>query len=426
MEPENPDTKYLQLAEKWMNGTITPEEEKVFAQWYNEDQNKEIVLPGSFATGEETHSQRIWQRIQDLKAISESMRAIRADATSGSAATPGPTGASGSAATPESTGAQEFARIRERVRVWTPRVAASVLLVLVSAAAIWWFYSKSLAKQSVTGRLASDKLTIRPVGNRARLTLGDGSVVDLDAANEGLITADGKTQIDKQKAQLVYKAAGGAKAIPKVVYNTLTTPRGGMYSVVLSDGTKVWLNASSSLRYPTTFAGRVRAVNLTGEAYFEVAQNLSRPFKVVVNGMEVNVLGTHFNVMAYDDESAITTTLLEGAVKVNFKEHSITLAPGQQSLLMRAGEDMRVRDAEVDEAVAWKNGIFQFRSEDIKSVMRKIARWYDVDVKYEGEINEHFTGAVYRDADVSSLLRTMELTHEVQFHIEGRTITVSP
>jgi transmembrane sensor len=404
MEPENPDNKYLQLAEKWMNGTITPEEESVFAQWYNEQQNKEIVIPVSFVSGEEEHSRRIWERIQQVRAASEPMTAI------------GPAGA------PELAGMRKLTRMR----AWTPRVAASVLLVLVSAASIWWFYSRSPVRQPIAGTLMVDTLAIHPVGNRARLTLGNGAVVDLDAVKEGLITGDEKTRIDKQKAQLVYGAPADETVLPVVVYNTLTTPRGGMYSVVLSDGTKVWLNASSSLRYPTAFTGRVREVSLTGEAYFEVAQKPSQPFKVVVNGMDVNVLGTHFNVMAYDDESAIATTLLEGSVKVDFNGRSIALAPGQQSLLMKDKEELRVRNVDVDEAVAWKNGIFQFRSEDIKSVMRKVARWYDVDVRYEGDVSNHFSGAVRRDADVSSLLRTMELTHEVQFHIEGRTITVSP
>lgn len=397
MAQETPDNKYLQLAEKWMNGTITPEEESVFAQWYNEQQNKEIVIPGSFVSGEEAHSQRIWERIQHFKAASEPMTA---------------TGLAGM-------------RERRSMRVWTPRVAASVLLVLVSAASIWWFYSRSLVKQPIAGTLVVDTLAIHPVENRARLTLGNGAVVDLDAVKEGPITGDEKTRIDKQKAQLVYRTPDVKTALP-IVYNTLTTPRGGMYSVVLSDGTRVWLNASSSLRYPTAFTGSVREVSLTGEAYFEVAQKPSQPFTVVVNGMDVNVLGTHFNVMAYDDESAVATTLLEGSVKVDFKGRSIALAPGQQSLLIKDKEELQVRNVDVDAAVAWKNGIFQFRSEDIKSVMRKVARWYDVDVRYEGEIPEHFSGAVRRDADVSSLLRTMELTHQVQFRIEGRTITVSP
>jgi transmembrane sensor len=409
MEPENPIRIYLQLAEKWMNGTITPEEEKVFVQWYNEDQNKEIIIPGSFVPGEEEHGQRIWQQIQSLRAREEP------------------------AVTPES-----FPALR-RMRVWTPMVAASVLLVLLSASAIWLFYGNSPVKQPITRRLASDSQIIRPLGNRATLTLGNGSVVDLNAVKEGPVIGDDKVNIDKQKAQLVYKslstvagktlggtAPGERKAIPEMVYNTLTTPRGGMYSVILSDGTKVWLNASSSLRYPTTFTGRIREVSLRGEAYFEVAKNPSQPFQVAVNEMEVNVLGTHFNVMAYDNESAIATTLLEGAVKVTSMSKSIALAPGQQSLLMRDSKDMRVRKVDVEETVAWKNGIFQFRGEDIKSVMRKVARWYDVDIRYEGEISNHFSGAVHRDTDVSSLLRTMELTHEVHFHIEGRTITVSP
>lgn len=409
MEPENLIKKYLLLAEKWMNGTITPEEEREFAQWYNEDQNKEIVVPGSFVSGEEEHRQRILQQIHSLRATAEL------------------------AVTPET-----FPDPR-RMRVRTQLATASVLLVLASAAIIWIFYGHSPVRGSIAARLTSDSQTVRPLGNRATLTLGNGSVVDLNALKEGPVIGEGGVRIDKQQAQLVYKplgavedktsggvVTGDASAISEMVYNTLRTPRGVMYSVVLSDGTRVWLNASSSLRYPTTFTGRVRQVSLSGEAYFEVAQNPSQPFQVTVNGMEVNVLGTHFNIMAYDDESTVTTTLLEGAVKVDYMLKSATLAPGQQTLLMRGGRDMRVRNVDVEEAVAWKNGILQFRSEDIRSVMRKVARWYDVDVRYEGEISDHFSGAIYRNAEVSGLLRNMELTNTVHFHIEGRTITVSP
>jgi ferric-dicitrate binding protein FerR (iron transport regulator) len=397
MEPENLIKKYQQLAEKWMNGTITPEEEREFAQWYNEDQNKEIEVPRSFVPGEEEHGQRILQQIHSLRAMAES-----------------------------SMTAEPFPA-RRRIRVGTWLAAASVLLILVSVAVIWSFYGNSPVKRPIASRMASDGQPIRPLGNRATLTLGNGSVVDLNAVKEDPAIGDGKLKIDKQKARLVYESPGEVKdKTAEMEYNILSTPRGGMYSVVLSDGTRVWLNASSSLRYPTTFTGRTRGVTLKGEAYFEVARDRSRPFTVVVNGMEVNVLGTHFNIMDYDDESAIATTLLEGAVKVNCGSDSIVLVPGQQSLLVRGGKDMRVRNVDVEEAVAWKNGIFQFRSEDIKSVMRKVARWYDVDVRYEGEIGDHFSGAVYRDADVSSLLRNMELTHRVHFRIEGRTITVSP
>jgi ferric-dicitrate binding protein FerR (iron transport regulator) len=408
MEPENLIQKYLYLAEKWMNGTITPEEEREFAQWYNKDQNKEIVVPRSFVSGEDEHGQRILQRIHSLKSMGEPD------------------------ITPESFPA------RRHIRVRTLLAAASVLLVMVSATA-WLLYGNPRGKQLNAGKPAPDSHTIRPLGNRATLTLGNGSVVDLEAVKGDPVIGDGKVKIDRQKAQLIYassgavrdKASGGGKpgevkAISETVYNTLTTPRGGMYSVVLSDGTRVWLNSASSLRYPTTFTGGARGVDLKGEAYFEIARDPSRPFKVLVNGMEINVLGTHFNIMDYDDESAIATTLLEGSVKVNCRSDSIVLAPGQQSLLVRGGKDFRVRNVDVEEAVAWKNGIFQFRSEDIKSVMRKVARWYDVDVRYEGEISDHFSGAVYRDADVSGLLRNMELTHAVHFRIEGRTITVSP
>jgi transmembrane sensor len=293
-----------------------------------------------------------------------------------------------------------------------------VLLLLASAGAIKWFYDGWLSKQPVAAALVG--AAIRPVADKATLTLGDGSIVELEALKDGPVKKD----INKQKAQLVYSAPGNEATQP--AYNTLTTPRGGLYSVVLSDGTKVWLNAASSLRYPTAFVGQVRQVDLTGEAYFEVAKNPAQPFKVVVNGMEVNVLGTHFNVMAYDDEEAMATTLLEGAVKVGFGGRSVFLTPGQQSLLNKSGGDMQVKTVDPEESVAWKEGLFEFKSEDIRQVMRNVARWYDVDVQYKGVVSDHFSGEVHRDADVYSLLNTMELTHKVHFEVSGRTIIVSP
>jgi transmembrane sensor len=392
----NPDQKFTELAEKWMNGTITPEEERLFTEWYNASEDREVIVPASFVSGEEAHRNRMFRRIRH----------------------------------------QMTHDGNRRISGWIPAVAAAVL-ILAGSGTLWWKMGRATHFSTAQAN-AAPPAGIRPVTDKATLTLGDGSTVDLEAVKDGSTTDNGNAVIDKRFAKLVYKTESPAKptsahpapssahATPATVYNTLTTPRGGMYSILLPDGTRAWLNASSSLRYPTAFHGPTREVTLTGEAYFEVAPNPEQPFKVLVNGMTVDVIGTHFDVMAYDDESEITTTLLQGSVKVESAGKHQLLTPGEQSRLFK--EDGRIASVQVDvdDAIAWKNGIFQFRSEDIRSVMRKVARWYDVEIKYEGSITEHFTGAVPRNADVSALLQTMELTNAVKFRVEGRTITVTP
>jgi ferric-dicitrate binding protein FerR (iron transport regulator) len=208
--------------------------------------------------------------------------------------------------------------------------------------------------------------------------------------------------------------------------NTIQTPRGGQYQVILPDGTKVWLNAASSLTYPTAFTGGDRAVQLRGEAYFEVAGNKEKPFKVMVGNMQVNVLGTHFNVMAYEDENAIQTTLLEGAVQVTNGGVSHLLKPGQEGRLDRSSDAFRLLDVDADEAVAWKNGVFQFGGISIETVMRQIVRWYDVDVEYQGRTNEHFRGTISRSANASEVFKMLELTGAVHFTIDGKKVIVKP
>lgn len=372
-----PDQKYLDLAEKWKNGSITPEEERVFSEWYNAGQDEEIIIPDTFAASEEAHGARMFEAIRQRRAGLNRPRAGR----------------------------------------WV--AAAAVVLLVASGATLWGISRRTDPLKPV----AKASEVIRPVGNKAFLTLGDGSVVDLDTARDGVLAENGKTKIDKQAAHLVYD---GEAQGPDTVYNTLSTPKGGIYMVTLSDGSKVWLNASSALRYPTQFRGATREVELTGEAYFEVAAAPSQPFKVKVDGMTVDVLGTHFDVMAYGDEPSITTTLLQGSVQIGMNDHHLMLTPGQQSTVARATGQIAARGVDVDEAIAWKNGVFQFNSEDIQSVMRKVARWYDVDVRYEGTVGQHFTGSAPRDADLATLLRRMELTNEVKFQVTGKTVTVTP
>jgi transmembrane sensor len=269
------------------------------------------------------------------------------------------------------------------------------------------------------------KNIIIPGSNKATLTLSDGSVINLSDANAGLVSKQGNVSVGKTPdGKLVYQVKSAENQ--PLIYNTISTPRGGEYQIVLPDGTKVWLNAASSLRFPSVFSASERNVELTGEAYFEVAKFKNKPFKVNVNKMGIEVLGTHFNVNAYADESSIKTTLLEGSVKLSSGNNQKLLIPGQQaSLNSKSGFDIKA--VNVEEAVAWKNGYFIFDNENIQDIMRKVARWYDVEVVYQGKIDEgSYGGTVSRFNSVAGVLRSLELTGTVHFKTEGRRITVMP
>ena len=263
-----------------------------------------------------------------------------------------------------------------------------------------------------------------PGKSGAILTLASGEKVLLDSMSNGTVAMQGRTQLRKLGGQLNYKAMDAALPASAVFYNTMTVPRGRTFKLRLEDGTMVWLNAGSTIRFPTAFTGKERKVELMGEGYFEVAKNASMPFKVEVNGMEVEVLGTHFNINSYNDEPAIRTTLLEGSVKINKNNTTSLLKPGQQAEVNSAGEVRIINNADIDEAVAWKNGIFNFEGNDIQSVMRQIARWYDVDIKYENISTAHFMGTISRNVNMSEVLNMIALTGAVHFKVEGRTITV--
>jgi ferric-dicitrate binding protein FerR (iron transport regulator) len=196
--------------------------------------------------------------------------------------------------------------------------------------------------------------------------------------------------------------------------------------VTLPDGSRVWLNAATALRFPTAFTGKDRTVELTGEAYFEIAPLKDQPFRVKVGEMTVDVLGTHFNVMAYDDEESFHTTLLTGAVRVEGGKTARLLKPGEEARLSLDTKDLLVAEADTDQVVAWKNGLFQFEGATLKEVMRQVARWYDVDVHYAGTIEKHFSGFIARKAPLADVLHLLERTGKTSFTLEGRTVTVKP
>lgn len=303
------------------------------------------------------------------------------------------------------------------------RVAAAVVILFISGTACWVLF-KNKDKTTAPVALSSAKPSpVLPGGNHAILTLADGTRIVLDSIQNGNIKG-GNANINKKGPLLVYDGSSGFETNAPVTYNTLATPRGGQYQLVLPDGSKVWLNASSSIHFPTAFTGNQRNVELTGEAYFEVAKNKEKPFHVNVKGMQVEVLGTHFNVNAYGDEGNIKTSLLEGSVKIKSGQASGLLKPGEQAILGGNVNKIEIKKADMSEVMAWKNGLFQFDDAGITTIMQEISRWYDVEIVYQGEIPvRRFEGKISRDAQLSDVLKILELS-DVKFKVEGRTIVV--
>lgn len=306
---------------------------------------------------------------------------------------------------------------------WLKLTAAAALAAVIFGL---WFYTSQQTTINSNAR-AVNKNDIAPGGNKAVLTLANGEVIDLSSDKNGIVI---------QAGQLAYsdgteiKTNGSNASEEPAQLNTIATPVGGQYQVILQDGTKVWLNAASSLRYPSRFNSKERNVEISGEAYFDVTHDEKRPFKVRSKGQQVEVLGTAFNIMAYDNEDMVKTTLLRGAVRVAglgpLKTKIVTLLPGQQSLLTTQQISVN-NNPDLEEVVSWKNGYFKF-NEDIKNIMNKIARWYNIEVVYRPgvDLSQTFSGEVSKSRNVSVLLKVMELTGNVHFKIEERRIIVMP
>lgn len=311
---------------------------------------------------------------------------------------------------------------------WRLSAAACVFLVL-TIGAYFWFSNSNTPEKSLIQTPIEKPADLLPGQNKAVLILADGKRIVLDSTAIGQL-AQGNTIIVNKEGHITYNGADATTG--KELYNTLSTGKGEIYSLVLADRTRVWLNASSSIRFPVAFGGAERKVLITGEVYFEVAHNKAMPFKVHVvsprgTGINIEVLGTSFNVNSYPDEGTIKTTLLEGSVKVTarMKGKPQLLAPGQQA---QAGEsDIRViGDVDVQQAIAWKNGYFQFNRDDLPTVMRQIAMWYDVEVVYEGDIpKREFWGKIHRNTKASEVLKILE-RYGIHFRIEGKKIIVTP
>jgi len=323
------------------------------------------------------------------------------------------------------TNIQQKRPINIKRRVFLPRIAAAVaIFVLVMGIGYWYLIkSKPDLQQS---RTVAEQIT--PGGNKALLTLADGKQVSLTNKANGELAEQLGVKITKTAdGQLIYNTSAIQSQLPKTAFNTIETPIGGQYQVQLPDGTKVWLNASSSLRFPVAFAGHERRVRLTGEGYFEVATDKRHPFIVKTNQQEVKVLGTQFNINSYTDEESIKTTLLAGSVVVNttIGNHSVMLKPGQQASLQH-NNILKVNKVDLEQSTAWKNGYFKFDG-DLESIMRQISRWYDVDIIYEINANEpmYFGGKISRSKELAAVLKIIESTKSVRFMTEGRRIIVT-
>lgn len=330
----------------------------------------------------------------------------------------------------ESTQVADTASSTPVIRMWRKIAVAAVVIGLIGWGA--WFFSKENTKvdQPVVENRASD--VAAPEITKAVITLADGRRVPLDSIASGMLAVQRDVKVVKnERGEIVYEPSV-AHTQRDIAYNTLYNPKGSdVVSLILADGTKVWLNSESSLQYPVAFVGSERKVRITGEAYFEVNKSVTatgakRSFFVESNGVTTRVLGTHFNVNAYKDEAEIKVTLLEGSVSVFNESGAVLLRPGQQAQSTMNRKPEKANDIDTGQVMAWKNGKFDFgEGTDLKEIMRQVARWYDVDVEYRGSIREEFGGTMPRQLTAAKLLEKFEMTGRVKFKIEGRKVIVS-
>lgn len=384
------EKRLYELADKWNRGSLSAEEFRELNQLYRENllPDEDIVLPEDFVTNWDSHQQMLWTAINT--GIAEGKAPVR----------------------------NLDSKIGTHVRKWYKYAVAAAIILIVSAGSYFW-----MSGTSVENSLANnDKSSlIIPGTERAILTLADGSEIILDSTIDGTVAHQGNAQIVKlSNGKIAYDLA--ATGQQQVFINTMRTPKGGRYQIVLPDGSKVWLNAESSITYPAAFGAADRKVKITGEVYFEVANDAQRPFLIDVdNRSAIRVLGTSFNVNSYTNEADIKTTLISGSVKINA---ALVLKPGQQGVT--TGSDVVLNNnPNISQALAWKNGMFNFDRADIQTVMRRIERWYDVKVVYEGAIPD--TWLMGKIPMNTSIDRVLDILGEigVKFRIEGKKIIIT-
>jgi ferric-dicitrate binding protein FerR (iron transport regulator) len=335
----------------------------------------------------------------------------------------------------EATRRQSLLKVRSRLKhsigqkkkhqLWKKLLQSAAILVLLTGAVFFYYKAKHNAPDPLKQNLAQND--VKPGGKKAYLTLSNGKRIALSDAANGQLATESGAQITKTKqGEIIYTGLQPTKpGSPQ--YNTIETPKGGTYQLRLPDGTKVWLNAASMLRYQVSFAASAnRVVELSGEAYFEVAKDKQHPFKVNSAGQQVEVLGTHFNINTYPDNKSPKTTLLEGAVKVKAFGGQKVLQPGEEASLYSG--NIHIEKADLQQALDWKNGDFMFRKESLLHLMQRVARWYDIDVVYAKDLDtgQTFSGQVSRTKNLSEVLKSLALSGQLKYQVQGRTVTLYP
>lgn len=373
-----------ELAHKWLTGTLSREEQLEFDEWFRQVSDEPLEVPVSSALSETEHKKELYDSILH-----------RIQAGQG-----------------------------RKLPIRWPRIAAAAILLLALAGSLYYYLGDQSTDPPSSFAAASN---IAPGGNRATLTLPDGRTIDLSEGHDGIIIGgDNITYTDGSSLDVMLS---GVETSPDQL--VLTTPNAGQYQLTLPDGSRVWLNAGSTLQYPARFSGAERRVELVGEAYFEVAKDSQRPFHVATDGQEVEVLGTQFNVSAYRDDPQTKTTLVEGSVSVWINERGVpakefsTLRPGQQASVSEAG--IQVREVDIEAATAWKDGYFKFDG-DIKTIVAQIARWYDIEVTYDDDLatDLELVGRVSRARKLGDILRSLEeADNSIKFTLTGRRLHIS-
>lgn len=305
--------------------------------------------------------------------------------------------------------------------------AASILLVC-GFGLVYYAYKN---QPNTRGAISQSAKKVQPdkINNTTDpiLTLANGEQIVLSKVGNGTLSLENNVAVAKiSDGQLSYRQSSSDTSNPtETSFHTISTPIGGSYQLTLPDGTKVWLNAMSSLKFPVVFTANQRNVELQGEGYFEVASDHSKPFSVAAKGMKVRVLGTHFNISAYANDDAVRASLVEGSIRAENQSSAMLVAPGQQAVLKDGFGAIKVKPVNIQDAIAWTNGNFVFRNEPIEEIMKKISRWYNIEVKYEGDSKrQEFGGKYYKQNSLSELLSSLALTGTVKFKIDGRRVTV--
>ena len=398
-----PDPIIAGLIDRFLNGTITPEEKELLAKWILYDSDEKELL---------SMMQRSWTDFEPGQAMPVERAGQLLESILGKA---------------KEEPVQEPATIPMHRIGWFRRpmrsykLAAAVLVFVIITGAGLFFLLKPPG--SSPAAIASKDVPAPSVSN-AVLTLSNGRTIILDSAGKGNIATQRTTDVIKLgDGDIAYQANGRAD---HAEYNTLTVPRGSRIAhVTLSDGTRVWLNAGSSLHYPVAFTGAYREVAVTGESYFEVAQDKDHPFLVSKGNCAIQVLGTHFNINAYDEEGEIKVTLLEGSVRVTSGSGNSLLLPGQMAIMDAKQKIDVLKSADVERVMAWKNGYFNFANADIRTVLRELSRWYNLELVFNDVTNEKFHVEISRDIPLSKVLRILEMTDKVHFDISGNKVTVT-